>query len=87
MPKRRQKPFFISIEELTTDDTTPCKVSKEEEVKLLMQQEIPKTKQMLNLQNFNRVDCMLQTSMNEKDKNKIYQFVIEKTFARCAKQE
>jgi len=85
-----KKPFFASTEEPAieeTDDATLDKLSEEEEVELLVQQEMSKTKRMSNLRNANGVDYAPWMNISEEDENKIRQIMIEKTAARRARQE
>jgi len=78
------KPFFAS-EEKTEEQLD--EMTAEEEVELLVEQEIKKTKRMSNLRNAKGVDYAPWMNISEEDENRIRAIMVEKTAARRARQE
>lgn len=87
-----KKPFFAS-EDITTPEPAVIaeekldKLTADEEVDLLVEEEMKKTQRMSNLRNSNGVDYAPWMNISEDDENKIRQIMAEKTAARRARQQ
>jgi len=86
--KAENKPFFASEEKTEEAEQTQLDgMTEEEEVQMLVDQEIKKTKRMSNLRNSKGVDYAPWMNISEEDESKIRAIMVEKTAARRARQE
>lgn len=84
--KASDKPFFAS-ETATDEDAELDKLTEEQEVEAMVQQELKKSKTISNLRNDKGVDYAPWMNISEEDETKIRQIMKEKTAARRARQE
>lgn len=84
-------PFFAQEQEkekvAEVDETDLNSISMEEEVELMVQKEMGKTKRMSNLRNENGVEFAPWMGISEDEENKIRQISREKAAARRARAE
>jgi len=83
-------PFFANKESSAPVEETEANLDQltmEEEVEMLVQKEVAKTKRVSNLRNANGVDYAPWMGISEADETKIRQLMKEKTEARRRRQE
>lgn len=83
--EEKEEPAVAEPEPLTEPLT--ASLSEEEEVELLVQKEIKKTKKISNLRNANGVDYAPWMGISEDDEDKIRQLMKERTASRRKRQE